>query len=215
MDIWDFVARVAVGAGLSALIGLEREMTGKPAGLRTHALVGLGASLFTVMSVEGFESGGDPSRVAAQIVTGIGFLGAGAIFRSGPLVQGLTTAAGLWAAAAVGLTAGAGHMAWAALATLVAFVVLSILRSVDKLVARHRAGVEIEIDVAPMTQFMAVRDQLTSIEPQADFTDMATGPDLATMTFVVGADRVAMLCQALTAMEDVVGVRRTGVPEST
>jgi putative Mg2+ transporter-C (MgtC) family protein len=209
MDIWDFLARVAMGAGLSALIGLEREMTGKPAGLRTHAMVGLGASLFTIMSVEGFGTG-DPARVAAQIVTGIGFLGAGAIFRSGPLVQGLTTAAGLWAAAAVGMTAGAGRMAWAALATLVAVVVLNVLRSVDRLVSRSRAGTVIEIDVAPVARFMAVRDQLMTIDPLADFTDMATGADLATMTFVVGPERAAMLCQALGAMEDVVDVRRPG-----
>ncbi|CAN5886662.1 MgtC/SapB family protein [soil metagenome] len=207
MDIWDFLARVAVGAGLAALIGLEREMTGKPAGLRTHALVGLGASLFTVMSVEGLGTG-DPGRVAAQIVTGIGFLGAGAIFRSGPLVQGLTTAAGLWAAAAVGMTAGAGRLVWAGLATLVVFAVLSILRTVDVVVARNRAGVEIEVDVAPVERFLDVREHLTSIEPDAEFADMRTGEDLATMTFRVGPHRVTMLCQALTAMEHVAAVRR-------
>lgn len=87
MGALEFLVRIVVGTGLAALLGLEREVSGKAAGIRTHALVGLGAAAFTVLSLEAFETG-DPSRVAAQIVSGIGFLGAGAIFRSGALIKG-------------------------------------------------------------------------------------------------------------------------------
>src|SRR5688572_21016158 len=105
MDLTENIVNLLVAAGLSGLIGLEREWRDRDAGLRTHMLVGLGAALFTIA---GAELGTDPSRVAAQVVTGIGFLGAGAIFRSGEAVKGLTTAAGLWTVAGIGLAAGSG-----------------------------------------------------------------------------------------------------------
>ncbi len=115
---------------LSAVIGLEREVRQKSAGLRTHTLVGVGSALFMLVSKYGFgdvlRSGRivvDPSRVAAQIVTGIGFLGAGIIFVRRDSVRGLTTAAGVWVTAAVGAAAGAGLAAIAALATGVYFLV--------------------------------------------------------------------------------------------
>ena len=95
---------VAVVAG--GVVGVEREMTGQPAGLRTHALVSLGAALFTAVGL--LYTQGDQLRTVAALATGIGFLGAGAIVRSGATVQGLTTAASLWVTAAVGLAAGSG-----------------------------------------------------------------------------------------------------------
>ena len=110
----DVLFRLAVAAGLGAAIGLERELDEKAAGLRTHMLVSLGSALFTMVGAYGFEDfarGGvtiDPSRIAAQVVTGIGFLGAGVIFRQGFTIRGLTTAASLWVVAAVGMAAGAG-----------------------------------------------------------------------------------------------------------
>jgi putative Mg2+ transporter-C (MgtC) family protein len=109
----DFSVRLIVAAALGALIGMEREIHGHPAGIRTHMLVALGSALFTVLSIHGFGQGPgtgiDPTRIAAQIVTGIGFLGAGAILKDGIVIRGLTTAASLWATAAVGLAAGAGE----------------------------------------------------------------------------------------------------------
>jgi putative Mg2+ transporter-C (MgtC) family protein len=109
----DFAARLIVAAALGGLIGAEREIHGHPAGIRTHMLVALGSALFTVLSIHGFGqgpgSGIDPTRIAAQIVTGIGFLGAGAILKDGVVIRGLTTAASLWATAAVGLATGAGE----------------------------------------------------------------------------------------------------------
>lgn len=113
------VARLLIAAGLSAAIGLEREYHQKPAGLRTNMLIGLGSTLFTILSLE-FAHGGQGStdRVAAQIATGIGFLGAGAILRSEHSVHGLTTAATVWVNAAIGMAGGAGANALA-LATTV------------------------------------------------------------------------------------------------
>ncbi len=106
----DLSIRLIVAGLLGAAIGLEREVHGHPAGVRTHMLVALGAAVFTVVSIEGFPKTGagttDPSRIAAQIVTGIGFLGAGAIVKYGANIRGLTTAASLWVDAGLGLAAG-------------------------------------------------------------------------------------------------------------
>jgi putative Mg2+ transporter-C (MgtC) family protein len=122
---WDALLRLAVAAGLGTAIGLEREIRDREAGIRTHLLVSLGSALFTVVSAYGFHaflSSGDnviradPTRIAAQIVTGIGFLGAGAIIREGLSVRGLTTAATLWVVAAIGMACGAGYY-WPAVAT--------------------------------------------------------------------------------------------------
>src|SRR5690606_15897385 len=139
VDVVEFLARVSVGTALAALLGIEREANRKAAGLRTYAMVGLGSAVFTIISMEAFGSA-DPSRVAAQIVSGIGFLGAGAIFRSGPLVKGLTTAAGLWAAAAIGMAAGTGNEMWALMAALLAATVFIALRWFDVAIARIRTG---------------------------------------------------------------------------
>ncbi|MGH2759296.1 MAG: MgtC/SapB family protein [Actinomycetota bacterium] len=111
----DAAVRLVVAAAMGMAIGVERELREQAAGLRTHMLVAVGACLFTLVSAYGFESSSgpvDPSRVAAQIVTGIGFLGAGAILREGLSVRGLTTAASLWVVAAVGMAVGLG-MFWA------------------------------------------------------------------------------------------------------
>jgi putative Mg2+ transporter-C (MgtC) family protein len=101
--------RLAVGLVLGAAVGWERELQRMPAGFRTHALVGLGSAIFTVVSAFAFVGPlADPTRIAAQIVTGVGFLGGGAILHYRGNVRGLTTAASLWAVAAVGMAAGAG-----------------------------------------------------------------------------------------------------------
>lgn len=117
--------RLVIAMVLGSLIGYERERKGKPAGVRTHGMVSLGAALFAVVSLHGFGSTGDPSRVAAQVVTGIGFLGAGAILHERESVQGLTTAASLWVTAALGLAVGTG-MELMALAT--SFLIFALLR---------------------------------------------------------------------------------------
>lgn len=112
-----------LAVALGAVVGIERERTHKPAGLRTHMLVSLGSCLFTVVSI-GFSF--DPARIAAGIVAGIGFIGAGTIWAEKDKVQGITTAASLWATAAIGLTVGIGDYP---LAIVVTFLVLIILAS--------------------------------------------------------------------------------------
>lgn len=123
LTVLEWSTRLVVAALLSGLVGFERQAKQKAAGLRTHMLVGLGAALFTLVGAYGFDTG-DASRVSAQIVTGVGFLGAGAIFRQGATVRGLTTAAGLWAVAAIGMTAGAGLVMGAIVTTGIALVIL-------------------------------------------------------------------------------------------
>ena len=135
----DNLARLSLAAVLGGAIGFERELRDREAGLRTHLLVCLGSALFTIVSAYGFRefltSGGqviraDPTRIAAQIVTGIGFLGAGAIIRQGLSVRGLTTAATLWVSAAIGIAAGAGYYSGAVLGTVITLVALWPLRIV-------------------------------------------------------------------------------------
>jgi putative Mg2+ transporter-C (MgtC) family protein len=127
--ILDMILPLLLAAVLGAGIGYQRERAGKPAGLRTYTLISLGAALFTIASIYAFGAGSDPSRVAAGVVVGIGFLGAGAIvrgFRGDGGVAGLTTAASIWVVAAVGLTAGAGMYLLSAIAALITWIVLSI-----------------------------------------------------------------------------------------
>jgi putative Mg2+ transporter-C (MgtC) family protein len=135
-------AQIIVAAALGAIIGAEREIHGHPAGIRTHMLVSLGSAIFTIMSIHGFgqdvnPSRVDPTRIAAQIVSGIGFLGAGAILKDGIVIRGLTTAASLWATSAVGLAAGAGEYV---IAIVAAAVILVSLWPINALAERLHGG---------------------------------------------------------------------------
>ena len=141
----ELALRLVVAAALGAAIGLEREIHAHPAGMRTHLLVAEGSAIFTVLSIYGFVgvlgpaegSAPDPTRIAAQIVSGIGFLGAGAILKSGTSIRGLTTAASLWASAAVGMGIGAGQYAVGAVGTA---IVLFSLWPLNMLADRVRAA---------------------------------------------------------------------------
>jgi putative Mg2+ transporter-C (MgtC) family protein len=130
-----------LAALLSGIIGFEREYHGHAAGLRTHLLVAVGSALIMIISIYGFpydyESHRDPARLAAQVVTGIGFLGAGTIVQTGTDVKGLTTATTVWVVMAIGLACGSGNFVVAALATLLAYVCLVIMRKAEKLLARR------------------------------------------------------------------------------
>lgn len=132
----DVILRLLLSAILGGLIGLEREIHGRPAGFRTHLLVSLGACVFTVTSIYFYtiyHGPGvvDPSRIAAQVVTGIGFLGAGAILREKASIRGLTSAACLWVASAIGVACGAGLYALSGVVTLLAIGSLLILKKVE------------------------------------------------------------------------------------
>jgi putative Mg2+ transporter-C (MgtC) family protein len=137
LSLAELTFRIGLAAGLGAAIGLERELREREAGLRTHLLVALGSALFTLVSAYAWSDWSfsnrsgivfDPTRIAAQIVTGVGFLGAGAIIRQGLTVRGLTTAATLWAVAAIGMAVGAGYYSAAIITTVVVIVSLWPLR---------------------------------------------------------------------------------------
>ena len=140
----ELLARVAVATVCGMAVGIEREFSEKPAGLRTHTLVALGAACFTVagfaaLPYAGAGVGVDPSRIAAQVVNGIGFLGAGIVIFQGDRVQGLTTAAEMWAVAALGVLCGLGLWAVALLATLLILVIVVGGRPLETLIDRTRS----------------------------------------------------------------------------
>jgi putative Mg2+ transporter-C (MgtC) family protein len=175
---WDALVRLSFACALGAAIGFEREIRDREAGIRTHLLVSLGSALFTVVSAYGFHeflaSGdnvvrADPSRIAAQIVTGIGFLGAGAIIREGLSVRGLTTAATLWVVAAIGMACGAGYY-WPAVGatalTLFALWPLRLLayRLIEQIKPEeNRLTVELK-EGAALTQLLALVHNVRHIE---------------------------------------------------
>lgn len=134
---WDILLRILIAAALGAVIGLEREYSQQPAGLRTHIILVVGSTLAMTLSVnlaiqfQPLVPNGDPARLAAQVVSGIGFLGAGAIFRYGVNIKGLTTATSLWTMAVVGLVVGAGHYLAAVGATILILSVLFLVNIVE------------------------------------------------------------------------------------
>jgi putative Mg2+ transporter-C (MgtC) family protein len=127
----EILLRLFLAAALGAAVGFERERHGKAAGLRDHILITVGAALFTVVSIFGFGVGVDSSRVAAGVVAGVGFIGAGVIFRGGEGVAGITTAASIWIAAAIGLAAGAGLYLISAVVTAITVGTLLIPKTRD------------------------------------------------------------------------------------
>lgn len=135
----DLAWRLLLAAGLGAAVGLEREYRQKPAGLRTNILIALGSALFTILSISMGHESGTADRITAQIVTGIGFLGGGAILRSGNTVHGMTTAATIWVNAAIGVAAGMGQYALATATAVLTLVVLGILPPIEAYFER-RAG---------------------------------------------------------------------------
>ena len=136
--IFDIIIPCALAVVFGGLIGLQRERHERPAGLRTHALVCLGATVFTLVSYLGFSSsaGFDSTRIAAGVVTGIGFIGAGVIFRQGILVKGVTTAASIWIVAAIGLALGTKLYYLSIISTILGFLILSFLKSFEYRIIR-------------------------------------------------------------------------------
>ncbi|MFG3339366.1 MgtC/SapB family protein [Glycomyces sp. NPDC048151] len=143
MDAWIYLGPLGLALLLGLAVGAEREWQGKPAGMRTHGLIAIGTCLFVLAGRYGFPEsvpgtpGTDPARIAAQVVTGIGFLGAGVIFFNRNIVHGMTTAASIWSTTAMALACGAG-LYWAAVAVAVAqLVVVAGLAPVEDVIARH------------------------------------------------------------------------------
>jgi len=157
----DLILRLLLAATLAGMLGLERELTDQPAGFRTHILVGLGSALFSIISAYGFQpivgaspratATADISRVASQIVVGIGFLGGGAILKYGASIRGLTTAANLWITAAIGTAIGVGVLVQASATAAIALSALAGLRPLRTLLRRYAVGREefmIDADLA-------------------------------------------------------------------
>lgn len=191
----EVVLRLLVALVLSGIVGWQREITQRPAGLRTHMLVCLGATLLTLVSVS--IPGADPMRLASGIVTGIGFIGAGTIIRSTPTeVRGLTTAASIWMIAGVGIATGVGFYSGAVLTTILAYIVLVLLKRVERfyrreqeriitIEGRNRPGLLGEIGTILGAYHIDIRDveitiegERASIELRVDLPTMADIHDL-------------------------------------
>lgn len=161
-DQLDFALRLTVGLFLGAVIGFEREIHSQPAGFRTHSVVALGAAIFTVVSAYAFTGpGSDPTRIAAQIVSGIGFIGAGTILQSRGQIRGLTTAASLWSVAGIGMASGAALYGVAVIGTVLMLVILSLFNWAEAY-ARRRIGLPSEDN--------RVADHADSDEPSKETT---------------------------------------------
>jgi putative Mg2+ transporter-C (MgtC) family protein len=218
---WDeILLRLALAAVLGGAIGVERELRDRYAGLRTHLLVSLGACVFTLVSVYAWsgvfdgEVSYDPTRIAAQVVTGVGFLGAGAIIRQGVTVHGLTTAATLWVAAALGMTAAAGFYSAAIIATLLTLIVLWPLRIVERrYIARIRGGsTHLLIEMAQAASVVPVLNYLESREVQLDSVQVRDEAERRTVAVEFELShgvRTVEIVNELLALEGVTGARWT------
>jgi putative Mg2+ transporter-C (MgtC) family protein len=140
-QVGESAIRLVLAMVLGGVIGWQRESADKPAGFRTHILVCVGAALYTLVSAVGFfGTGADPARVASNVVVGIGFLGAGTIWRTGVTVQGLTTAASLWTVAAIGVAAGIGYYVGAIFTTVIVVAVLTLFKVFEVRIPRRGLG---------------------------------------------------------------------------
>lgn len=143
----DLAGSLLLAVVLGGAVGLEREIKGKPAGLRTNILICVGAALFTQISIDVGQGSGDPGRIAAQIVTGVGFIGAGTILHSRGSISGLTSAATIWLVAAIGVAIGAGMLVEAMGSTVLVLVVLGALAPLESLLRRRSGVTKVVIEV--------------------------------------------------------------------
>jgi putative Mg2+ transporter-C (MgtC) family protein len=211
MDVqWVVFVQIAVAAALGAAVGLERELNAQPAGLRTHMLVSTGAALFTLSGVG--VGGSDPTRIAAQVVTGIGFLGAGAILREGPTVRGLTTAASLWVTAAIGLSVGLERWSAALFTTFLGLLTLAAVKFVEREILPRRRVLEIVLTLEPHAALDNVERQVRTILRRSRVIKVsygAEGQSLAMTAQPEDATQIASLGQLLLALPGVHGVEIT------
>ncbi|TMJ98212.1 MAG: MgtC/SapB family protein [Actinobacteria bacterium] len=219
----DVAVRLLIAAALTGAVGLERELRERAAGLRTHMLVGVGAALFTIVSAYAWtdfiQAGGnvvrlDPTRVAAQIVTGIGFLGAGAIIRQGLSVRGLTTAAGLWVVAAIGTAIGAGFYSAGLITTGIVLVGLGPFRWLEGGVLRswRRQGRVVEVDIRPQQPVAPVLSALEGRRVRITQVELEDEEDRRQLRVELdvpfGSDQEVV--EQLSRLDEVIGVRWSG-----
>ncbi len=222
---WELLLRIATGAALGGVIGYERDRHGRPAGLRTHIIVALASATFMVVSSQfayhqrfghgdGIEV--DGSRIAASVVSGIGFLAGGAILRTGVSIRGLTTAAGLWLVAAIGLCAGSGMYLESVYVTMLGLLALTLLRVLeDKKVVRRRVVMTFDASVAEKTAdpFAAVSAELRLLHAKA--LDLDYHEDRAasrtSLSFDILFPDSLELSRVVSALDTVAGVREVEV----
>jgi putative Mg2+ transporter-C (MgtC) family protein len=219
LDLWEAVLRLLLAAGLAGAIGIERELREQEAGLRTHMLVGVGACLFVIGGNYGWSEldfGNqvgvvlDPSRVTAYVVTGIGFLGGGAIIKHGVNVRGLTTAASLWVVAAIGTAAAVGLYELASLTTAIVLVSLWPLRRLAALVGVRRKGAQrLAVDLTPDASVAPVIAAVEGAGVGVESARVDEADDLRQVELVVTGKR-----DELAALLDVVG-RQDGVQSAS
>jgi putative Mg2+ transporter-C (MgtC) family protein len=215
----ELILRILVGTALGGIIGYERDVHGRPAGLRTHALVALASATFMVVSTHFVYSqrygredlvGVDASRIAASVVSGIGFLAGGAILRTGLNVQGLTTAAGLWLVSAIGLAAGGGMYAESIAGTVAGVVVLTVLRRFedkDDLTVRRRVSLTLGQNAPSVS---VIVNRLTSLGARVTQEESEKDVDESThhITLDVRLPNAVTSEQVLESLEAEPGVRR-------
>lgn len=204
-----YVLRLVLAMFAGGLIGIEREMKGKPAGMRTNMLMSVGSCLLMLLSLDVFRGYkgpmGDPARLAAGVVMGIGFLGAGTIIQSRFSVQGLTTAATLWLVAAIGLVIGWGDYLLAGAATALILLTLTVMSGLQRFApSRRRHIIQFELPIKP-PRMPAVKQALNRLD--LDIEDMKLQRDdgaiIVAMEYVATAKRHERVREALAAIDDV------------
>lgn len=221
IDTLDLTLRLLMSLAFGGLIGFERELSNSAAGLRTHILVCVGSTLIMLISIYGFSEFAneynvrmDPSRLAAQVVSGIGFLGAGTILITGNVIKGLTTAASVWVVAAIGLAIGAGFIYPAAVASVLVLISLWVLNKVEKrfISTRKRQMLKIEVEDRPglLSQFSElIAKNKGSIRKMTVDTDHI-GKIILYYTLMLSNGKVPALIEQITQVE---GVQRVTVDE--
>lgn len=214
----ELIVRILVGTGLGAVIGYERDIHGRPAGLRTHAIVALASATFMVVSThlayyQGYHQGDftevDGSRIAASVVSGIGFLAGGAILRTGFSIQGLTTAAGLWLVAAIGLCAGGGMYAESLAATIIGVAALTILRRFEDKDDRIRRRLLLTLtESAVATEALVEKLAKLDLLPTIEGWNKESAASLRQLTLGVRLPRVNGESRLVAALEAEPGIAR-------
>ncbi|HVK86870.1 MAG TPA: MgtC/SapB family protein [Kofleriaceae bacterium] len=214
----ELIVRIIIGTALGGIIGYERDIHGRPAGLRTHALVALASATFMVVSThlayyQGYHQGDftevDGSRIAASVVSGIGFLAGGAILRTGVSIQGLTTAAGLWLVAAIGLCAGGGMYAESVAATIIGVVALTVLRRFEDKDDRVRRRLLLTLtDEASTTEELVEKLARIDLLPTIEGWNKESAAALRQLTLAVRLPRTNGEAKLVAALEAEPGITR-------
>lgn len=219
ISILELVLRILVSALLGGIIGYERDLHGRPVGLRTHVLVAMGSATFMVVSaqfafLQGYEDGHyvevDGSRIAASVVSGIGFLAGGSILRTGSTIQGLTTAAGLWVVTSIGLAAGGGMFVVAGAVTAFSVIALTLLRRFedkDIAIVQHR----ISLVASRETSLDVITDKLHALGAIVSNVELERRTRRSIINLDVALPRAVSVSQLMGSLDELSDVRRVAV----